>query len=62
MNRILTSFVDGAVWFADALDDILVEAAVGFGAAVPLIADPSGDQPASPPSGSPEIRASTVRA
>jgi len=37
MNRFLTSVVDGAEWVADTLDDILVEAALGFGAAVPLI-------------------------
>ncbi|KAA0124731.1 hypothetical protein CIW48_05650 [Methylobacterium sp. P1-11] len=46
MNRILISVFDGALWVADTLDDILVEAALGFGAAVPFIADSSGDPPA----------------
>ena len=45
MNRILISVFDGALWVADTLDDILVEAALGFGAAVPLIAGRVGDPP-----------------
>lgn len=58
MNRILISVFDGALWVADTLDDILVEAALGFGAAVPLIADSSGDPPAVPVSGPHETGAS----
>ncbi|KIU37205.1 hypothetical protein SR39_01520 [Methylobacterium radiotolerans] len=61
MNRFLTSVVDGAEWVADTLDDILVEAALGFGAAVPLIVDPSGDPPASSNTGTPETGANGIR-
>ncbi|MGU3464416.1 hypothetical protein ACLBXO_06140 [Methylobacterium sp. C33D] len=61
MNRILTSVLDGAVWIADALDDILAEAALGFGAAVPLIADPSGDPSATRAAATPETGDSPLR-
>ncbi|XYD08040.1 hypothetical protein R1A27_23780 [Methylobacterium sp. NMS12] len=61
MNRILTSVLDGAVWVADALDDLLVEAALGFGAAAPLIADPSGDPTARQAAGTPETGAPPLR-
>ncbi|MBP2492481.1 hypothetical protein ABID82_003481 [Methylobacterium sp. PvP062] len=47
MNRFLTS---------------VVEAALGFGAAVPLIVDPSGDPPASSNTGTPETGANAIRA
>ncbi|SEN21833.1 hypothetical protein SAMN02799625_00971 [Methylobacterium sp. UNC300MFChir4.1] len=61
MTRILTSVLDSAVWVADALDDILVEAALGFGAAVPLIADPSGDPPTGATTGQSETSPSPIR-
>jgi hypothetical protein len=43
MHAFLSSVRDGALWVADTLDDLLVEAALGFGAAAPIIADRAGE-------------------
>ncbi|WP_187294307.1 hypothetical protein [Methylobacterium sp. B1] len=43
MRQILWSVFDGALWAADTLDDILVQAALSFGAVAPFVAEPSGD-------------------
>ncbi|MGH1575188.1 hypothetical protein ACRAWG_36750 [Methylobacterium sp. P31] len=39
MNIVLDTIVYGAVRIADALDDLLAEAALGFGAAAPFVSD-----------------------
>ncbi|MDP4003601.1 hypothetical protein [Methylobacterium sp. NEAU K] len=38
MHAILNSVVDGSLWLADVLDDLLDHAIMGFGAAAPFIA------------------------
>lgn len=39
MQAILNSVRDGANWVADALDDLLTDTALGFGAAAPFVTD-----------------------
>lgn len=44
MNSVLHSMIDVAVRIADALDDLLAEAALGFGAAAPFVMDRGDDR------------------
>ncbi|MCJ2069050.1 hypothetical protein MKK75_09585 [Methylobacterium sp. J-030] len=48
MNGTLHRVFDHAFKFVDALDDLIGEAALGFGAAAPMIIDPNDDAPCEP--------------
>ena len=62
MRQILWSVFDRALWAVDTLDDILVQAALSFGAVAPFVAEPSGDPTLTTASGSEGSAATSDRA